>query len=207
MLKKSHRSLAVSLTPLFLIPIENINSPFLGEFINKLIINQHFFINYILNINNILFSLLSFIIYLYASTFPDYDRYLKIFYSNENKNKRYLYHRQITHSLLLFIIIFSYSLYNIQNTEYYIFLYTFSLGILTHIIGDILTGSVPILFYSPYYIRFGRIGITTFLPHSLHKIFTEKFPKYLNKHYKKIFFIIFIINLIIYNIFVKIINI
>jgi len=212
MLKKSHRSFAIATLPLFFIPLNiNYNLNLFNVQINNLINNYNLLINSFLSLNyfqdyqNILIFILSLFIYFYAATFPDYDRYLKIFYSKENQSKRYLYHRQISHSLLLCFIIIIYSLYYINNSYYLLSLF-FGLGILTHLIADMITGSIPILLYGPYYIRFSRLGITIFLPKSIHKIFTEKLPKFLDKNYLKIFIPIGIINLFIALYFNKIIN-
>lgn len=220
MKKNSHRALAISLSPLLFIPIPTItNSLFekinIFQHINKTIQNYNSFfeelLNSIINIPNaligldlfitlmLIFKILIFSIgYFYGSTLPDLDRYFKYLYKKSDWNKRYLYHRQTTHGLLFSMILFFVSVNYISDPFIMAALLGITLGIITHQIGDMLTGSIPILFYAPYYIRFSRIGITVFLPKSLHSIFTEKLPNFFNKYYKRIFIPLFAINLLFF---------
>ena len=185
MLKKSHLSLTASLLPLAVINPE-------------LILNKNEFIINALNSINYSISTGLFLLFVYLGTiFPDYDRYFKFLLPKNIKNLRYLYHRQFTHSLLIPIILLYLALFKVNNIFEYAILLGFSFGLISHLIGDMITGSVPILFYAKYYVRFSRIGITIFLPKVLHKYFTEKLPKYLNKNLW-----IFFINFIIVSIFV-----
>lgn len=198
MLKISHRSFALSLTPLLFISVPQVK--YFEVYINKYnIFFSQIYTNF--SIENLFLITLFFITYFIGSTLPDIDNYLKVFYSKENKDKRYLYHRQITHGILLTTLMLFISLHYMDNDISFALLLGLTLGIITHQIGDMLTGSIPILFYAPYYVRFARLGITVFLPKSLHYIFTEKFPKYLNKNFKIIFSLLFLINLSILFVF------
>lgn len=194
MLKKSHRALAFSLTPLLFINIPTVK--YLDIYINKInLFFSQIYLNF--SIENLFYLILFFITYFIGSTLPDIDHYLKYLYSKELRDKRYLYHRQITHSLLLTILVLFVVLHYINNPIIFALSLGLIFGVFTHQIGDMLTGSIPILLYAPYYVRFARIGITILLPKSLHYIFTEKLPKFLNKYYLSIFTTLFIINLLI----------
>lgn len=191
MLKKSHRALAVAISPLFFIKVENINATNF-EIINVIINKYNIMVDTLLSISIILPLFL--IIYLFSSTLPDIDHKFKYFYKKEDWSKRYLYHRQTTHSILLVVSIFIWSLlYGFYYMGPYSYLVTaVSLGIFAHILGDVITGSVPWLLYAPYYRRFQRIGITIFLPRIIHPVFTDKFPKFIDKNIYKIFIPMFL---------------
>lgn len=187
MLKNSHRAFAIALTPIFTYKIELLFDIF---FINQLVLNYNKYIEYIVTNYYLLVPVL--ITYIFASTFPDIDQRLKVFFNAENKDKRFLYHRQYTHSLLLWIGLLIFTLfYKFEYIQINILLFVFVLGVLTHLLGDMLTGSIPWALYAPYYARFTRIGITIFLPKTIHKIFTEIFPKWLNKYYLIVFSLLF----------------
>jgi membrane-bound metal-dependent hydrolase YbcI (DUF457 family) len=91
--------------------------------------------------------------------FPDIDLLLKNYMPSSISNLRYLYHRQFTHSILL--VLFAFLVFN-NNIYSVIFVY----GILTHLIADMITGSVPLFFNGVYYKSFNpftlRIGIDMF---------------------------------------------
>lgn len=198
MLKISHRSLAISLTPLLFVTIPEIK--YLETYIQKYnLFFSQIYTNF--SIENLFLITLFFIMYFIGSTFPDIDNYLKYLYPKDQRDKRYLYHRQITHGLLLTTLMLFVALHYLNNPITFALFLGLTLGIITHQIGDMLTGSIPILFYAPYYVRFARIGITVFLPKGLHYIFTEKFPKFLNKNYKIIFSILFLLNSLLLFIF------
>ncbi len=206
MLKKSHRGLAVAIAPLLFIKVNNVEASNF-EIINLIINNYNLMVTEISKIS--FFLPLYLIVYFYGSTFPDIDHNFKYFYKKEDWNKRYLYHRQTTHSILLLIIMFIYSLlygYNVFGIYTYL-ITALSLGMFAHILGDMITGSVPWFFYAPYYRKFSRIGITIFLPKIIHPVFTDKFPKYINKHYLKIFVPMFIFSSFILGQYLQIINI
>lgn len=201
MYKKSHRALAATLVPLLFIPIEKIEIPELSV-LDQVIGVHNLTFNYLitnLNANSIIMTILFLVSYYIGSTFPDQDMKLKHLYSKENQSKRYLYHRQISHSVLLSIGMLFYSYFYLPADIgiYYIILTGFAFGIIAHQIGDMLTGSIPWLLYAPYYIRFARIGITVFLPKAMHEIFTRTFPKFLNENLKKIFIPLMLINILV----------
>lgn len=161
------------------------------------IINPNITIMYSsININVIIVSILSIILYKFGLTLPDIDLKLKYFYSGKERSERFRYHRQFTHSILLTAILTYISIYQIDNVYMSTLLFSLTLGIITHQIGDILTGSIPILFYGPYYVRFSRFGITIILPKFLHKYFTKKLPLWFDKN-PLFFIILFLVNLTI----------
>ena len=198
MLKKSHKALAISMLPLFMTNFPPFHTNI--SYIDNLIDKYYTEINTMLNFHNITKSItmLSLFIALFyiGSLIPDLDLKFKNFYKKEDKNKLYLYHRQFTHSILLFLILFISSLSYFPNIigDLAIGLTAFSLGIFTHLLGDMLTGSIPILFYGHYYNRFSRIGITTFLPHFMHPLFTKEIPKWIERHIFLFFAPIYTIN-------------
>ena len=122
--------------------------------IGKYIYNIHDMIYYVFHKPTILSLCLFLIITLMGGLFPDIDFKFKYLMSDENKNKAYLYHRQITHSLLLWLGILGFSIY---ERNIYVFFFVF--GVMVHLIGDMLTGSIPIFLYGKYYNHFSRIGI------------------------------------------------
>lgn len=127
-------------TDRYLIPINNIIFNF-----NKHILdwNYLFFSNFSLkNSIELLFLLL---IYYIGIRFPDIDLLLKKLNNNHDFAKyRYLYHRQFTHSLFLTFFVVCY----FSNSPY---VFAFCYGLLSHLIADILTGSIPIFIYGTYY--------------------------------------------------------
>jgi len=177
MLKKSHRVFGLTLLPALLIAPLNIQTNI--DFIQKPVTYWN---QFQLDIGDNLFISLGFLLLFFlGTTFPDIDMKFKVFF--KDKSKRYLYHRQFTHSLFLNIGLLWATLYYLPNyTNYYILVTGFLLGITTHLLADMLTGSVPFLLYGHYGIPFMRIGITSFIPKSIHTIFTEEFPKMLNKN-------------------------
>jgi len=171
MLKNSHRSLGLSMTPLLLVDY--------GDSFNNF---NHFLIQTFQTTENIIFTSLFLLFYAIGTTFPDQDMKLKYLMPKYKRNERFRYHRQLTHSILLSAGSFYYIVFMFKGLFIVkIIALGMILGIFTHQIGDMLTGSIPWLLYGPYYIRFSRIGITVFLPKVAHKIFTEKLPKLLNR--------------------------
>ncbi len=194
MLKKSHRAFALALSPLLFIPIPTVK--YLDIYILKY--NQFFaqiYTNF--SIEHLFLITIFFIGYFIGSTLPDIDHYFKYLYAKEDRDKRYLYHRQTTHSILLIILMLFVSLHYVLNPILFAISLGLCLGVITHQIGDMLTGSIPILFYAPYYLKFARIGITRIVPKSLYSVFSDKLPKYLNKNYKVVFGILFVVNILI----------
>lgn len=87
---------------------------------------------------------------------PDLDLLIKNILPNKIKKLRYLYHRQLTHSLFLCLFFISYFA---DNKFILIFFY----GMFTHLLADMFTGSVPLFLTGVYYKTFNifklRIGI------------------------------------------------
>jgi len=185
MLKKSHIAFGFSLLPaIFIKPIENISTiPYANE---KIVEKINFMID---NFNaiiygygsNILLSAL-FLFAFYIGTFIS-DEDMKLKRLVHDPSRRYLYHRQFTHSILFTLFFFLYSLYYIPiyTSSYPIFV-GFFLGVLTHLLGDMLTGNIPWFLYGHYGKPFMRFGITSFLPKNTHSFITEKLPKILDKN-------------------------
>lgn len=106
-----------------------------------------------------------------ASKIIDQDLKFAMFLPKNLRHKRYLYHRQITHSLMLWLILFIIGLFGFHsdlnslissvsylnfNINYYILF--FAIGGLSHLFADMLTGSVPIFLWG-HYGKGMRIGI------------------------------------------------
>lgn len=102
-----------------------------------------------------------------ASKIIDQDLKIAFILPKDMRHKRYLYHRQITHSLILWVGLLYYSIYGIPanlqnlihneiNINYYLFF--FAIGGISHLIADMLTGSVPIFLWGKYNRGF-RIGL------------------------------------------------
>jgi len=210
MLKNSHISFGLALTPLLFIPLKYKNIVNDINFIDHIEKGYFKFLSFFSSFNFSLFyfSLLIFsvILYVIGTTLPDVDIKLKFLFSKEDRGKRFLYHRQYTHGFLVWLFILCYFLYNLSFLKISLFsnqvfidilFISLSLGVLTHLIGDMLTGSVPWLFYGHYGKKISRIGITIFLPKTLHSFFTKELPDWLNKNLW-IFGILFLINLIIF---------
>lgn len=180
MYKNSHRALGVALAPLLFINtgIEKWDSFIHNQFSSEI---------------DILKYILFWIVYMVGTTVPDFDLKLKHIYPSSMKNQRFRYHRQITHSVLLSISLLAFSVFYYESA-YWMLLAALALGIITHQIGDMLTGSIPWFFYGPYFLRFSRIGITTFLPRNFHEVFTVNFSKWANRNLI-IFIFIFFLNL------------
>lgn len=102
-----------------------------------------------------------------ASKIIDQDLKLAFFLPKDMRHKRYLYHRQITHSLFLWLMVLYFGLFgfnsnmtNIINLDYSINYYImfFAIGGISHLIADMLTGSIPIFLWGKYKRGF-RIGL------------------------------------------------
>lgn len=130
----------------------------------------------------------------WGSILPDYDLHFAKFYGH-NKNERFRYHRQWTHSIILWglLTVFAfYTFYSAFNPIVWVFLIGLCVGGWSHLFGDMITGSVPWGFYGKYYDRFSRFGITIFFPRVIHPIFTKKFPELLEKYSKLILLLAFL---------------
>lgn len=191
MLGRSHRytgllAASVSLTPIvYFFPRKNLfwilqdavdlQSAFLKSFIALGSHQKGVFAGYL-----ILYFLASII----GSILPDKDMLLKRFYGDK-KDERFRYHRQWTHSILLWGLLTAFAFYaffNDFNPLIWVSLIGLCVGAWSHLIGDMITGSVPWGLYGKYYDRFSRFGITVFLPKAMHTTFTEKLPRKIERH-------------------------
>lgn len=175
MLGNSHKATAVALAPLFLLPIK---TPF--EAINMFFTTHNSYIEQLHSLSRGELGANIFILVISALVFarlPDIDLRFKAFLPKEKRHLRYLYHRQETHGILVWLIIWIVGIgyisgrFNIFVSSAYI---GFIAGGITHIFGDILTGSVPIGFRGHYGKKWERFGIVSFFPKSMHTLFTEK---------------------------------
>jgi len=114
-----------------------------------------------------------FILTLIGAVIPDIDLKLKDVFNDPDGKKRYLYHRQFTHSMLLWSAGFFYAAYT-QN----IYLFYFTLGGLSHLFGDMITGSVPVFLWGKYYVFWSRIGVDRIYKNPA---FYSKLAKFLDK--------------------------
>ena len=110
------------------------------------------------NIYSIPLTLAFLMLALFGAKFPDFDLFLSPLFDRGTGMRRYKYHRQFTHSVLLWSVAMWYALYT-----YNIFLFYFSFGGIVHLLGDMLTGSVPYLLWGRHYNFFARIGIDRLL--------------------------------------------
>lgn len=133
------------------------------------------FISNNFNSSNLELSALSIVAYLIGQEIPDKDLIIKKF----REIPQYTYHRQLTHSLLLWISLLVLSFY--LESVLLLFL---TLGVFSHLISDFLTGSIPIFLYGHYKKGF-RIGITNLTFNLFNDFWTKSIPKFFDKHYKK----------------------
>lgn len=94
-------------------------------------------------------SILFLIAFYIGITLPDIDLLFKNMFGDPDGKKRYLYHRQITHSIVLWIALFYISITQ-HDFVWSIGLLGLSLGVFTHLIGDMVTGSVPLFLHADY---------------------------------------------------------
>jgi len=120
---------------------------------------------------NVITILVFYIVYFIGERIPDLDLKLKIIFKNK---EQYHYHRQLTHSLLIDISIIVLGIY-LEN----IYVSLIGLGILSHLIADMITGSIPLFLYGKYYNSFVRIGISKkVVGENLYSFFTKELPKF-----------------------------
>jgi hypothetical protein len=125
------------------------------------------------DLSNFIYFISLFFLTILGSRFPDLDLKLKGIFGN---SPQYVYHRQLTHSLTLLFLGFYFSIY-IEN----IFLFFFFFGVASHLLGDMLTGSIPIFFTGAYYNFFSRIGTDRFLPKRVSKKWNISIPLFFDK--------------------------
>lgn len=180
-----HKSSAIALFPLILFPIQIVSPDFKIEFINEVLIyTKEVFIGFIeLTRTNPLIVILSIISYWIGSTLIDLIDFkiLKRFVAKNKRGFTYLYHRQWTHGFIDNLIILFLILYYIDISPYmYIGLF-YILGLWTHLITDMMSGSIPIFFYGNYAKKMSRIGINRIVPKSFEDFFSKKLPKIFDK--------------------------
>lgn len=89
---------------------------------------------------------------------PDYD--LLLGKETDTWRERVKYHRQFTHSILLWILlsIGAYSA-SFSISPLFVFAFFICIGGISHLVGDILTGTVPIFFWANVRKKQFRLGI------------------------------------------------
>jgi len=191
MLVKGHNQLNISIF-LLVVSLEiffNVNySPTILD-INQLPINS-----------NILYYIFAFFFFSAGSHFPDLDLNLKHFYGNKPQffyHRTFLTHSLLTHLGLLFISIST--PFPEINKEYYAILFYFEIGVLTHLLGDIITGSIPLLGqkYVKNEFKISRFLIMPALNNIIYKLFMSHsiFIKYfVSPIYLALFIIVNIID-------------
>lgn len=92
--------------------------------------------------------------------------------TKSNNTFHYLWHRQWTHGLI-WIPILSICIYTTNST----ILFWWTIGYFSHLLGDILTGSVPLFLYGHYGKWNSRIGIDRIFS----KFLTQKIQKFFVK--------------------------
>jgi len=198
-----HKGVATATLPLILFPKEVLSlfniqgynnsifniSSYLIDFSNNFIsiINQHPFV--------FIFSIMS---YWIGSTFIDFIDFkiIKKLMSKEKQKSQFYYHRQWTHALIdniLYFYLSIYFLYHTENIYFYIIVFYF-LGVFTHLLADMITGSIPIFFYGHYAKKMSRIGIDRFIPTSKTTFFTKTLPKY----FDRLSFLFFIFGVVLF---------
>lgn len=128
------------------------------------------FLNTTLNSGENYAFLLSIFAYYFGALLPDFDLVLKYFFDAGTGKTRYLYHRQTTHSILLWAFLFWWGITNHSTSVLAFYLSWVSLGVFTHLLADMITGSVPVGPYASYQKKKGiiskiihlRIGIKVF---------------------------------------------
>ena len=88
---------------------------------------------------------------------PDWDLY---FVDKEASwQDRCKVHRQITHSTILILALFAFTFFMSRTSPWWEIATYFSVGLLSHLVADIVTGTVPIGIYGDYRSSGSRIGI------------------------------------------------
>jgi hypothetical protein len=181
-----HKATAILMFPLIVFPIQNLNFDNIN---NEIIYNgvellKNISIEFI-NLTNshpIIF-ISSIIAYWIGSTLIDFIDFkiIRRLIKPENRKYPYLYHRQWTHGFLDNLILLIITIYYI-NTNIYIFIpLMYMLGVWTHLIVDMLSGSIPIFFYGHYAKSMTRIGINRIIPKGFQDFFSKKLPKIYDK--------------------------
>lgn len=101
---------------------------------------------------------------------------LKHFASNPNDHTTF--HRQITHGILTHTIltfVAFYMFFTTNNPYYYVAIFGM-FGIWVHLIGDMITGSIPLFFSASYTSKFRRFGINKIMPKFIRPLFNKVLP-------------------------------
>lgn len=193
-----HKATAVVLFPLIIFPIQDTNLSVDIEIIdNYLLFVQDTFKNFLtLSSNKPLIMLLSIIMYWIGSTLIDFIDFkiIRRFIPHDKRAYPYYYHRQWTHGFIDNLFFLFLSLHLIQTSEAFYILFFYFLGVWTHLIVDMLSGSIPIFFYGNYAKSMSRIGINRIMPKEAHEFFAKKIPKL----YDKLSPVIFVIGAILF---------
>ena len=102
--KKGHIKFALSLSPLFFKPL-NIHLNLIEKYnqfvfdLKSVFIVESIKSNTVFMFSHIKLIILTLFFYLLGAIIPDIDFFFRYFFNDKNKQKRYLYHRQFTHSL------------------------------------------------------------------------------------------------------------
>lgn len=196
MKKLGHKYFAIATLPFAFIKFGVIENEYINKIkpLNEIISNQNDIFNSLSNISyNSLLIIPAVFLYFAGVRVPDLDMKLRVFFKKEERSLLYLYHRQFTHSLFLYLSMFLLLLYYTNNPLAVLPLF-FLYGIFSHLIADMLTGSVPWGLYGHYGKRISRFGITTFLPNFMHTIFTRTFVAFIEKNYR-ILYVLFVLNI------------
>lgn len=147
------------------------------------------FFQYMKNIMNIFVNLEYFVIilsilrYFIGSTILDFIDFkiIKPLMPPHKRQKQYFFHRQWTHGVIpnLTLLVLAFFLIENSNSQLAFMFLFLMLGILTHLIGDFFTGSLPIFFYG-HYNKSGRVGINRIIPKFFKPIFSTFIPKLAN---------------------------
>lgn len=190
-----HKASAVAMFPLMVMyPLKyegNINNEYIHLTLS--VLKNIFYHFYELAYTKPYLFLFSIIFFWIGSTVIDFIDFkiIKKFMPEHKQKFQYYYHRQWTHGFglnLFFLILLGYLLIFHYNPYYYLLLFL-SLGIWTHLIVDMLSGSIPIGIYGNYNGKMKRIGINRVVPKSLHYIFSKKVPKFVDWSSPLLFFI------------------
>lgn len=88
---------------------------------------------------------------------PDWD--LLLVEKDADWQKRCQIHRQVTHSFLLIVSFFIFAFLMAKNGPWWEVLAYFAVGLMSHLVADLVTGTVPIGLYADNRKTYARIGI------------------------------------------------
>jgi len=177
--KLGHQSQATALLPTIIL-----GSAFLQttQYNNEVSANIAIFMNSFLSTNLIIVAV-SVLAYFIGSVAMDWIDFNILKHLASNKEDHTTFHRQITHGFFPNLALLALSIYSIEyfnNAWAYVGVF-FMIGVWTHLIMDMLTGSIPWFFYSDYRSNWGRVGINRIMPKILRPIFNEFLPTIADK--------------------------